>query len=498
MGLQHVCGVDGVLRFFKTVFKTVACIAIGIIAVLPSYGFAAGGSYEIGVVAVDQLNVRSQPGVKNPSLMLIPKGTKVQIVERHKAWLKIKYKNQMGYIRHLERYVHIITEDIPAESIKAGNTPGDIGKFQKEAKSINQKIEKQTSELLRFTRRETDIVNSLNDIDLTLDRARKNASALRTELDALEKEIIKTKNDSDDLQKSIKTSEDYASLRLVAIYKLSWLGRIYVLASARSVYDLFQRKRALEHVLAYDESIWKNLMDNKSRLQQLLVELNQKKMEKLSVETDYKKQIETMSRERKTRSKLLDDVRRKRSLKLAALESLKQAATDLDQTIDALKSEFNRTGAREKKSSKNFSALKGLLNMPVKGKIVSFFGPYRNKQFNVLNFESGIDIKADRGEPIHAVYGGRVLYAKWFKGYGNMIIIDHGNNYYTIYAHAQELFAAQGDTVEAGEVVATVGDSGSMIGPSLHFEVRHHGKPVDPLEWIKKGRPNFSPVGKAG
>ena len=125
--------------------------------------------------------------------------------------------------------------------------------------------------------------------------------------------------------------------------------------------------------------------------------------------------------------------------------------------------------------------------MPVKGKIISFFGPFKNKKFNVVNFQSGIKIKADRGEPIRAVSDGHILYASWFKGYGNMIIIDHGNSYYTVYAHAEELFTSKGDRVEAGQVVATVGDSGSMIGPNLHFEIRHHGKPIDPLEWFKKG-----------
>lgn len=125
--------------------------------------------------------------------------------------------------------------------------------------------------------------------------------------------------------------------------------------------------------------------------------------------------------------------------------------------------------------------------MPVKGKIKYFFGPYKNSKFNVVNFRSGIVIQADRGEPIRAVFDGKILYASWFKGYGNMIIVDHGDNYYTVYAHAQELFASKGDIVEKGEVVATVGDTGSLIGPNLHFEVRHHGKPVDPLKWIKKG-----------
>jgi septal ring factor EnvC (AmiA/AmiB activator) len=66
-----------------------------------------------------------------------------------------------------------------------------------------------------------------------------------------------------------------------------------------------------------------------------------------------------------------------------------------------------------------------------------------------------------------------------------MIIIDHGNHFYTLYAHAEEIFKAKGDYVEAGEVIATVGDTGSMIGPKLYFELRHHGKPVNPLEWLK-------------
>ena len=485
-------------HFFKTVFKIAAYTAVVIFVLLRSYNFAEAQSSEIGVIMVDLLNVRTQPDTKSPSLMLIPKGTKVRVLEYHNAWLKIMVKDQVGYIRHLKRYVHIITENVSKIPEEAANTANDIKRFQKEARNIDQKIEKKTSELLRFTRRETAIVNSLNDIDLTIDQARKNASSLKSELGDLEKEILKTKNDSDNLQKKIQTSENYAALRLVAIYKLSWLGKIYVLASAQSVYDLFQRKKALEYVMAYDENLWKNLMDSKMRLRQLLSDLNEKKAQKLDVESAYKKQIEAMTREREKRSKILDDIRRKRSLKLAAIESLKQAASDLDQTINALKSEFNRVEPRPKISSKDFSELKGLLNMPVKGKIVSFFGPHRNKKYNVVNFQSGIEIKADRGEPIRAVYGGRVLYAKWFKGYGNMIIIDHGDNYYTIYAHAQELFASQGKTVEKGEVVATVGDTGSMIGPSLHFEIRHHGTPVDPLEWIKKAGLGFSTIGKTG
>ncbi len=125
--------------------------------------------------------------------------------------------------------------------------------------------------------------------------------------------------------------------------------------------------------------------------------------------------------------------------------------------------------------------------MPVNGKIVQFFGSYTNTEFNLINFRSGINIRAERGEPISAVYKGRTLYASWFKGYGNMIIIDHGSNHYTVYAHVEELFKQKGDRVETGEVIATVGDTGSIYGSRLYFEVRYHGKPMDPLLWIKEG-----------
>ncbi len=476
----------GVLSFFETILKVILYTAAGIILTLQFSDVYGAQSDEIGIVVVNKLNFRREPGIKTPPLTYIKKGTKVKIIDHHDGWLKIVYKDQVGYIRNLKNYVRIISSGNRGEKrIKATYT-GNFEGYENEAERINRKIEKEKAEVLESARKETSIVNSLNDIDLAIDKARKSALSLKYELSALEEETAETQITFKDLNKRIETSEDYASERLVALYKLNWLGRIYVLASAQSMYDLFQRKKAMEHILAYDENIWHSLLDSKIRLQKLLNRLEIQKTEKLSVQTALRKQISMQSRKRSKRSKLLDEIRKKRSLKLAALESLKGAAVDLDQAIKSLNLKFDLTGPKRNIPSKSFSSLKGLLNMPVKGKIVSFFGPHKNNEFKTINFQSGIEIKADMGEPIRAVYNGRILYASWFKGYGNMLIIDHENNYYTVYAHAQDLFASKGDTVGMGEVVATVGDSGSMIGPGLHFEVRYHGRPLDPLEWIKK------------
>jgi septal ring factor EnvC (AmiA/AmiB activator) len=106
---------------------------------------------------------------------------------------------------------------------------------------------------------------------------------------------------------------------------------------------------------------------------------------------------------------------------------------------------------------------------------------------NIQAFRNGIDIAAERGEPVKAVHAGTVLYAGWFKAYGNIVVIDHGDHYYTVYAHLEDVFKSVDHRVEAGDVIATVGDSGAMGATALYFEIRHHDRALDPLEWLKRG-----------
>jgi septal ring factor EnvC (AmiA/AmiB activator) len=478
---------DRVLSFFKTIFKIIIFVASGIIFLLRPADILGAESHEVGIVTANKLNVRPAPTIMNTPLELIKKGEKVRILEHLNGWLKISHRGRVGYIRNLKQYIHIISISSTAKKRDNEENGGHTNPLSKEAEDINRKLEKSRHRVLTFTREEAAIVNSLNDIDLALDQARKRVSALRLELAALRDKIIETSRASDNLKKRIEADEDYIFKRLSALYKMNWLGSIYVLASAQSMYELFKRKKSMEIILAYDEKIRQNLLDNKTKLQQILVMLNSQKMEKRSLEAGLKKQIAVMSDERVKRSSILAGIRNKRSLELALFESLNQAAANLNGAVNSLNMEAGPLKQKKNISPKSFSALKGLLNMPVKGKIIIGFGSYKNKKLNLVNFQSGIEIKADRGEPIRAVFDGEILYADWFKGYGNMIIIDHGENYYTVYAHAEELFASKGDNIDMGDVVGTVGDSGSMIGPSLHFEVRHHGKPMDPLKWIKKG-----------
>lgn len=348
-------------------------------------------------------------------------------------------------------------------------------------------IDSRKKEIAAITEKEKKIIDELHNLGLTLDRARKKTSLLKEEVTELEANIHQNTAKLNDLKGQIGLNEEYASRRLVALYKLHQLGKFSLLASADSVYAFFHRKAIFEKILANDEAVLNELLNNRNRVQAVIQDLKIQKAEHAKLEHDLSLQIKAISEKKEQRAAILKKIRNKKSLALAAIESLKESADMLNDKISGFKKEYPDQKPYAKSSPHAFTDLKGLLIMPVKGKIVQFFGPYTNTKFNIVNFRSGVKIEAERGEPIHAVYKGVTLYADWFKGYGNLIIVDHGDHYYTLYAHAEELFKKKGDPVDAGEVIATVGDSESLIGPGLHFEVRHHGKPVDPAPWINRG-----------
>lgn len=132
---------------------------------------------------------------------------------------------------------------------------------------------------------------------------------------------------------------------------------------------------------------------------------------------------------------------------------------------------------------KPFASLKGKLQWPSRGSIVHRFGTPR--PLGALRWK-GVWIASPRGQPIRAIWHGRVAFADWLRGFGLMLIIDHGGGYMSLYGHNQSLYKEVGDWVQVGELIATVGDSGGSIEPGLYFEIRHKGTPVDPSHWCRR------------
>ncbi len=137
------------------------------------------------------------------------------------------------------------------------------------------------------------------------------------------------------------------------------------------------------------------------------------------------------------------------------------------------------TQARDRRP---FRSLKGRLPWPTAGRVDNRFGRSRSGAAGALSW-NGAFIRARNRPTVHAISHGRVVFADWMRGYGLLVIIDHGEGYMSLYGHNQSLYKVAGDWVEAGELIARVGDSGGQDAPGLYFEIRHRGKPVNPARW---------------
>ena len=202
-------------------------------------------------------------------------------------------------------------------------------------------------------------------------------------------------------------------------------------------------------------------------------------------------------REAARRRALLAKVKGERAYHDRVVGELSEASRRLEAFIRDLQAKQRRAAAKvaaparprptpsEEPAGAGFGGLRGRLGWPVNGQVVGEFGAQVHPRFGTKTFRSGIDIAVPEGTGIVAVYPGHVVYTGWFRGYGNLIIVDHGGDYFTLYAHAAEIRVTEGDEVRQGQTIGTVGETGSLQGPRLYFEVRHQGRPQDPAQWLR-------------
>jgi murein hydrolase activator len=228
-----------------------------------------------------------------------------------------------------------------------------------------------------------------------------------------------------------------------------------------------------------------SLVDRKGR-----EEVRQKELAALHAEA--KREQAEADREAGRRRGLLARVRDERAYHERMVGELTEASRRLEAFMRDLQAKQRRVAkapsprAPGDTPSIGFGELRGRLPWPANGRVLTAFGAQVHPRFGTKTFRNGVDIQAGEGTDVAAVYAGHVVYTGWFKGYGNLIILDHGHEYYTLYAHVAEILVKEGDDVRQAQRIATVGDTGSLAGPRLYFEVRYQGKPQDPEQWLRQ------------
>jgi len=244
-----------------------------------------------------------------------------------------------------------------------------------------------------------------------------------------------------------------------------------------------QKTNDLAQLQAAHEAEQQKLLADKHAREQVL--------QKLSVQIQQqRREISTLKRNERSLTQLVERLNRVMAEQAAREAERARAARQTKQR----EAERGSTGQQRRpvavntdtpvafRSSQPFSRLKGLLHLPVAGELMNRFGAPR--EGGGLSWK-GLFIRAAQGTAVKAIAAGQVVFAEWLRGFGNLIIVDHGDGYMSLYSNNESLYKQVGDRVQPGDAIAAVGNSGGQPDTGLYFEMRHQSRPVNPLDWVK-------------
>lgn len=361
----------------------------------------------------------------------------------------------------------------------------------RDLEGIKKKIENEKKNLSELQVKEGSVLQTLNKIQTDLERSRKELSAANAKLGSLTAELRAEEAEAQRLGQSIAARRALWEKRAAALYRWQKDGAaVTIFNGDGSLGDFLRRRKYLAAAIAFDRDLVGKL-EEESQHREILRESLARKQSELN---EQKKALSVaraaVSREAEKKKLLLGSLRREKTTRERALREMEAAAQRLQKMME----EIARRALNKPKqqptpapsTGTGLEALRGRLDWPVRGTVSAPFGKYKHPEFATEIFRNGIDIDAPEGEEIRAVEKGTVVYADRFSGYGKMVIVDHGERYYTIYGHLSEILKKTGDEVRHGEVLARAGDSDSLGGSKLYFELRKDGRPVDPLPWLRK------------
>ncbi|MFH1147064.1 MAG: peptidoglycan DD-metalloendopeptidase family protein [Pseudomonadota bacterium] len=359
-------------------------------------------------------------------------------------------------------------------------------KARVKAGDLKEDIERKKGEAALLEKREKTLLSELDNLESLINLQNTRLDDLTRTLKEQEAECREMEQRLLEFQDRIDSMKSQARSRIVSYYKFGPVGLMNLLFNSQSVPDLFARQEGLRFMLRKDMQTISVFQKQADLLEQKQKEASQAGTQAERVRNDIKIETEKLEALHRSKSDLLVSVHRRKQTCLEDIKELEKSAERINETIRTLQREKERKTVPDRDVPSGFAALRGKLDPPVKGgRVVGLFGRERRTLPGVKIVRSGIDIQASAGTEIRSIYTGRVIYSGYLKGYGNVLILDHADKYYSLYAQASRFHKQVGNLVKRAEVIGVIAESGdSLFGENLYFEIRHGGKPQNPLLWI--------------
>jgi septal ring factor EnvC (AmiA/AmiB activator) len=283
-----------------------------------------------------------------------------------------------------------------------------------------------------------------------------------------------------DVVARIDREKEFLRRRLAALYRLGGLSYLRLLMSIDERRNPIEAMSMLSYLVARDARAVDQFQAARAQLAARTADLAEKKRRVTDIRRVVEERRAAVAATYAQRERMVAALHTAGSSSERQISELEEKAKRLERLLDFLSRQ--QAGAAPKVDVRSYQ---GALDWPVQGKVVETFGLQRNAKFNTVTFNNGVKIAAPPGAAVRSVFVGTVLFSQWFKGYGNLIILDHGNRVFSLYGNVKTPAIAMGDRVSAGQAIAGVGESEEARSGYLYFEIRRDNKPENPQKWLR-------------
>ena len=361
-----------------------------------------------------------------------------------------------------------------------------IGSQQEELDRIKNEIEQRRAESKKLRRQETSVVQKLSALDREIDLSRQFLANLEQQESLMSEQVDSLRARIEVEDGALTAHKSVYARRLRQMYKRDPNYQWDIVLGSENIQEALRRYKFTRIVAERDAALITEMRSRKLVYETESASLTESLADMAVVRNERQDETMRMEQGKRRRQTMLASIRSQKTEHANAIEELERAQKQVKNLIGDLEKRRLASDGSTYVPDGEFGELKGQMIRPVEGKIVRGFGTHKHPKYGTVTFNNGVDIGSTAGAPIRAVASGQVEFVDWIDGYGKCIILNHGGGYYTLYAHVSATFISQGQKIAGGDVIAEVGDTGSLNGFECHFEIRKSKQALNPAEWFAR------------
>ena len=360
---------------------------------------------------------------------------------------------------------------------RAAEEPGS------DLEALRRAIEERRERVGVYEREARGLFQAIQAADEAIKAARNEVAHITREAEAAARRLDVVEAESAGLEVRVASTRAALEKRVVALYKEGAMGPIRLVFADGTLRDRLGRIQAIQRMAEHDARLLVQLGEEESALDSARREAAEAVVRRDAARDALRARTQELEAERDAKRTLLARAREDRARERSVLSELEAAARALEETLARVREEPEPRAPEA--PLHGFSRMEGRLDAPVTGAVLRRFGKVIDDEFRTATFLKGVDFAVEVGDPVYGVADGYVRFAGWLGGYGRMLIVDHGDEYFTVFGHLDRIDAEVGDRLARGEPIGAAGDTGSLSGPRLYFEIRKGSQALDPALWLR-------------